>query len=86
VAVRTTTVNLPPSYTFEPRHIEVSAGSTVTWTNRDNFSHSVQVTGQPDVQLMRPGETAQVTFSSPGEYHYVCTLHTQNMQGDVTVR
>jgi len=84
--VITTSVDLPPSYKFEPAHIEVSAGSTVTWTNHDNFTHSVEVDGQSEVHMMRPGETAQVTFSTPGDYHYVCTLHTQNMQGVVTVR
>jgi plastocyanin len=43
------------------------------------------VDGQSEVHLMRPGESAQITFATPGEYHYVCTLHTQNMQGTVTV-
>ncbi|HEX8968234.1 MAG TPA: plastocyanin/azurin family copper-binding protein [Chloroflexota bacterium] len=83
--VRTAQVDLPPSYLFAPAHISVSAGTNVTWTNHDNFSHSVQVDGQSEVHLMRPGEQAQITFASPGVYHYVCTLHTQNMQGTVTV-
>ncbi len=87
-AVSTNVVDLPPSYKFAPDHITVAAGSTVTWTNHDNFTHSVLVAGldgQSDVHMMRPGESAQITFSTPGEYHYVCTLHTQNMQGTVTV-
>ena len=50
------------------------------------LTHTVQVDGQSEVHMMRVGETAQVTFATPGLYHYVCTLHTQNMQGDVTVR
>src|SRR4051794_16176441 len=41
-AVKTTTVNLPPSYKFDPAAIEVAKGATVTWTNNDNFTHSVQ--------------------------------------------
>ncbi len=83
--VQTNTVDLPPSYVFAPAHISVKAGTTVTWTNHDNFTHSVLVDGQSDVHMMKPGESAQFTFSTPGEYHYVCTLHTQNMQGTVTV-
>lgn len=83
--VQTNTVDLPPSYLFLPAHISVKAGTTVTWTNHDNFTHSVQVDGQSDVHMMKPGETAQVTFSTPGEYHYICTLHPQNMQGTITV-
>jgi plastocyanin len=84
-AVATNVVDLPPSYVFKPAHIRVTAGATVTWTNHDNFSHSVQVDGQNDIHMMRPGESAQIMFSAPGEYHYVCTLHTQNMQGTVSV-
>jgi plastocyanin len=85
-AVRTTTVDLPASYRFEPAHIEVSPGSSVTWTNHDNFTHSVQVDGQSEVHMLRPGESVQIPFGTPGEYNYVCTLHSQNMKGSVTVR
>jgi plastocyanin len=84
-AAQTNVVDLPPSYKFEPAHISVAHGTTVTWTNHDNFTHSVQVDGQADVHMLRPGESTQITFSTPGEFHYVCTLHTQNMQGSVTV-
>lgn len=83
--VATTTVDLPPSYRFEPLAIRVARGATVTWTNHDNFTHTVQVTGQPDVHTMKPGEATQITFDTPGEYPYICTLHTQNMRGTVTV-
>jgi plastocyanin len=84
-AVQTSVVDLPPSYVFSPTHISVTSGATVTWTNHDNFTHSVLVDGQSDVHMMKPGESAQITFSTPGDYHYVCTLHTQNMQGTITV-
>jgi plastocyanin len=83
--VSTTTVDLPPSYIFQPAAIEVTRGSTVTWTNHDNFTHSVQVQGQSDVHMMTPGQSTQITFDQPGTYAYVCTLHTQNMKGTVVV-
>jgi plastocyanin len=84
-AVQTTQVDLPPSYQFSPAHIQVPRGATVTWTNHDNFTHSVQVQGQGEVHTLRPGETTQITFDSPGEFNYVCTFHTQNMKGIVSV-
>ena len=65
--------------------IQVVPGTTVTWTNHDNFTHTVQVEGQSEVHSMRPGETAQITFTNPGTYSYLCTLHTQNMKGTVQV-
>ena len=83
--VKTTTVNLPPSYQFVPAIIQVDAGATVTWTNNDNFTHSVLVLGSNDVHNMKPGEKAAITFDKAGEYDYVCTFHTQNMKGKVIV-
>ena len=86
--VATTTVDLPPSYTFAPAAIQVNAGSTVTWTNLDNFTHSVHFLdgGLPtDPMVMQPGQTVTFTFSGAGTFHYECHFHPQNMQGTVTV-
>jgi plastocyanin len=83
--VHTAQVDLPPSYQFVPAAIQVQPGSTVTWTNHDNFTHSVQVQGQGEVHMLRPGETTQIRFDQPGTYPYICTLHTQNMHGTVVV-
>ena len=81
-------VDLPPSYRFAPATITVKAGTTVTWTNHDNFTHSVQVLdgGLPtDPHVMEPGQAATLTFPAAGTYHYQCHLHPQNMQGTVVV-
>ena len=86
--VATSTVDLPASYRFAPPAITVPAGTTVTWTNHDNFTHSVQFTdgGLPtEPLLMQPGAAATFTFAAPGTYAYVCHLHPQNMRGTVTV-
>jgi plastocyanin len=86
--VATTTVDLPPSYRFAPADIVVNAGSTVTWTNHDNFSHSVAFLdgGLPTQPLvMKPGQTATFSFATPGTYHYQCSFHPQNMKGSVVV-
>jgi plastocyanin len=81
-------VDLPPSYLFVPTAIAVTAGTTVTWTNRDHFTHSVQFLdgGLPPAPLvMEPSASARFAFDMPGLYHYQCHLHPQNMQGTVTV-
>ena len=86
--VATSQVDLPKSYKFEPATITVHSGTAVTWTNHDNFTHTVQFKdgGLPsDPREMQPGQSATFTFASPGTYHYQCSLHPQNMQGTVTV-
>jgi plastocyanin len=82
--VATSTVNLPRSYQFDPPAITVPAGTTVTWTNNDQFTHTVTFDGQAE-QRIGPGESTTHDFPTAGSYHYVCSLHPQNMQGTVVV-
>lgn len=83
--VRTNQVDLPPSYKYDPAVIEVVAGETVTWTNNDHFTHTVQVEGHEDL-VIRKGESVSITFDEPGEYDYTCTFHPHDMSGTVIVK
>ena len=83
--VAATEVQMAKSYRFDPKTIEIEAGDTVTWTNVDNFTHTVQVDGQEDHKVER-GESVSISFDTPGTYHYVCTLHRKDMDGEVIVK
>jgi plastocyanin len=83
--VATTEVAMAKSYRFDPKTIEIEAGQTVTWTNDDNFTHTVKVDGRDDHKVAR-GERVSIKFDSPGTYHYVCTLHSNDMDGEVIVK
>ena len=83
--VATTEVRMAKSYRFDPKTIEVGAGDSVTWTNDDNFTHTVQVDEQEDHKVER-GESVSISFDTPGTYHYVCTLHKRDMDGEVIVK
>ena len=83
--VATTEVAMAKSYVFEPKTIAIEAGQTVTWTNDDNFTHTVQVEGQEDHKVEQD-ESVSIEFDTPGTYHYVCTLHRQDMDGEVIVK
>jgi plastocyanin len=83
--VAATEVEMVKSYSFDPKVIEIEAGDTVTWTNEDNFTHTVQVDGQEDHKVEQ-GESVEITFDEPGTYDYVCTLHSQDMDGTVIVK
>jgi plastocyanin len=73
------------SYRFDPKNVEVDAGATVTWTNDDNFTHTVHVDGMEDHKV-EPGDKVSISFPTAGTYHYVCTLHRRDMEGEVIVR
>jgi len=83
--VATTEVSMAKSYVFEPKAVAIDAGQAVTWTNDDNFTHTVQVDGQDDHKVDQ-GESVSIEFDTPGTYHYVCTLHENDMDGEVIVR
>ena len=83
--VATTEVEMAKSYRFDPKVITIEAGDTVTWRNEDNFTHTVQVEGQEDHKVER-GESVSIAFDAPGTYEYVCTLHSQDMDGTVIVK
>ncbi len=84
--VATTRVDLPRSYLFQPAAIVVTVGATVTWTNSDNFTHSVQFEGDAAPgAVLKPGASASRTFDAAGTYAYLCAFHPQNMRGTVEV-
>jgi plastocyanin len=82
--VATTAVSMAKSYRFDPKAIEINAGQTVTWTNNDNFTHTVHVDGMDDHKVGR-GDSVSIKFDKAGTYHYVCTLHSKDMHGTVIV-
>ena len=83
--VATNQVDLPRSYKFAPADIVVPAGTTVTWTNNDNFTHSVRMLDGGEVKMMKPGESVTNVFTGPGLFQYDCSLHPKDMQGSVLV-
>jgi plastocyanin len=82
--VATNEVSMAKSYRFDPGTVEIKAGDTVTWTNNDNFTHTVEVKGEEDHKVGR-GDSVSITFDKPGTYEYICTLHSKDMRGTVIV-
>lgn len=64
----------------------ITAGDTVTWTNRDSAQHSVPfLIGLGQTQNFGPGQSSSLRFIAPGTYLYVCGLHGQSMTGTIVV-
>ncbi|MEV6273831.1 cupredoxin family copper-binding protein [Nocardia sp. NPDC051832] len=72
---------------FSPDTVAVKAGDTVKWKFDDKVPHSVQGIGDKAMGINSPifnqGEWSY-TFTMPGTYRYLCSLHPQ-MRGSVTV-
>jgi plastocyanin len=65
-------------FAFSPASLTVKAGTTVTWTNKDSDAHTVtsQGTGGPLGSVaLSTGQSYSFTFTKPGTYAYLCTIH-----------
>jgi amicyanin len=73
------------AHAFSAPTVTVKAGTTVTWINHDDDTHTV--TSSVDT-FRSPGldtdETFSYTFTTPGTYEYYCSLHPL-MTGKVIV-
>ena len=69
---------------FRPMHINVTAGTTVAFINKDMEEHTVtSVTGLFN-GIMPVGSSFNFTFSDPGTYQFYCEPH-RDMIGTVIV-
>lgn len=66
--------------------IEVTVGTTVTWTNNDSAPHTVTQKGGEGFQSnqIASGDTFSFTFTEAGTFEYFCEFHA-NMSGTVIV-
>ncbi|WP_156766200.1 cupredoxin family copper-binding protein [Mycobacterium sp. E342] len=72
-------------FAFAPATLTVAVGTTVTWTNRDEEPHTVAASdGSFHSPGMGTGATFTHTFSAPGTFDYVCSIHPM-MRGTVVV-
>jgi len=64
------------SFAFSPASITVKVGTTVTWTNQDQDAHTVTDKGGAfGSQALNTGASFKFTFTKPGTYNYLCTIH-----------
>lgn len=66
------------NFAFSPATLKVKAGTTVTWTNQDSDAHTVTSAGSGGPlhsAALATHATYRYTFTKPGTYAYLCTIH-----------
>jgi len=80
------TVVMAKDFMFAPTSLTVAAGSTVTWTNRDDEPHTVVSEGGLfRSAALDTNESFSFRFDKPGTYRYTCSIHPR-MTGTIVVR
>lgn len=74
------------NFTFNPQTVTVKAGTTVTWTNKDDIPHGIAVTNNAfkRSQALDTDDSFSFTFATPGTYQYFCYIHP-HMTGTIVV-
>jgi plastocyanin len=71
---------------FSPNPLTIAVGTTVTWMNQDNTSHTATANnGAFDTGIVAPGGQASKQFTTAGSFAYHCSLHP-NMVATITVQ
>lgn len=81
-------------FAFDPDHVRITTGTSVTWVNTHDVFHTVTSTdsldekrsnGEFDEVLSSEGETAERVFDQPGTVFYYCQPHSSFMDGTIEV-
>jgi len=74
------------NFTFNPQSLTVKAGTTVTWTNKDDIPHGIAATNNAfkRSQALDTDDSYSFTFTTPGTYQYFCYVHP-HMTGTIVV-
>ena len=74
------------NFSFGPPELTVAAGTTITWTNRDDIPHTVVSSDKAfKSKVLDTDEKFSSTFRTPGTFSYFCSIHPK-MIGKVVVQ
>ncbi len=74
------------NFTFSPGKLTVKAGTTVTWTNKDDIPHGIASADNAfnRSKALDTDDAFSFTFTTPGTYQYFCYIHP-HMMGTIVV-
>lgn len=72
------------SVAYTPRELTAKPGTSITWSNQDVTRHTVTTNDRSlDSGVIPEGGSFAHTFTAPGTYQYLCTIHPEQMRGTV---
>ena len=74
------------NFTFNPPTLTVKAGTTITWTNKDDIPHGIGSSNNAFAKskALDTDDAFSFTFTTPGTYQYFCYIHP-HMVGTIVV-
>ena len=74
------------NFTFTPASLKVKAGTTVTWTNKDDIPHGIASSDNAfkKSKALDTDDSYSFTFTTPGTFQFFCYIHP-HMVGTIVV-
>ena len=74
------------NFSFTPAMLTVKAGTTVTWTNKDDLPHGIASSNKAFTRskALDTDDSYSFTFTTAGTYQYFCYIHP-HMVGSIVV-
>jgi plastocyanin len=74
------------NFTFSPAKLTVKAGTTITWTNKDDIPHGIASANNAFTRskALDTDDAYSLTLTTPGTYQYFCYIHP-HMVGTIVV-
>jgi plastocyanin len=73
------------NFAFDPPSLDISASTSVTWTNNDSTAHTATGDGGTfQSGNIDPGQSFSFTFDTAGTFNYHCEIHP-NMTATINV-
>ena len=74
------------NFTFTPQQLTIKAGTTVTWSNKDDIPHGIAsaTNAFSKSKALDTDDSYSFTFTTPGSYQYFCYIHP-HMTGTIVV-
>jgi plastocyanin len=74
------------NFTFTPQTLTVKAGTTVTWSNKDDIPHGIawMKNAFTKSKALDTDDSYSLAFTTPGTYAYFCYIHP-HMTGTLVI-
>ena len=79
-------ISIEGTHSLNPSDETIKAGDSVTWTNNGTSTHQIAFATGPKCAFQIAGKSVSITFSNPGTYAYICSIHPTFMKGTITVQ
>ena len=75
------------NFSFDPQTLTIPAGTTITWTNKDDVPHVVSSDDGKTFKssALDTDDHFSFQFTKPGTYNYYCAIHPK-MTAKIIVR